>query len=621
MIDSNLSINILENQALNDVNKLILPTKSTQQASQQLTDLKSSLNVEDKILQNEVEELKSSVGKGERAKPNLIGQCSLNVNVNETFNTLKELVDAKQAIKPVHSEMNLVTQETLQLHEIVKNENLNRLVLEKDRIENKASSDLVVSMRSTVCTEQMIQEKEEKFIEHEKPEAKNATKDLIVNQEAINIGQNLSLLKGEDLKLLKGHQTKNAIKKLEVGHRSLSVDLKLADEKEGVFEKLKIDKFEGKLEIKPEEAICVELAIVQQKERDLKQLDKDLSKASTDLISSTPMTVSQIAIFEKENQPLEQPKLNLSNATASLNNLNALTIEQVNQQLSTGKLKSKKEKPCVATLKSTKKKLAIKGANLQLEQERPFEKELINEEKCDLKQIQQTSICSSQTQFLENEEICKIEKPKKLSAKLYLSESRQQSIQIAKADQFDTSECLEIETIDNKNANLNIDHLTSLQINEKTLLEKEKSFELGELQTKQASDRKLINLQQSIQVEDVQLIDHLRQVESEKINGEKASVKLIDQQALIKKDVLPLYSDKEFEEKIDGSKVKSDFINQQCIQISMNQGSEKEISLKIKKPKKHKLYPIQFAEQICLSKTTSLCNQYEGVRKEGKCIF
>lgn len=618
-MDSNLSVNIFENQPLNGLDKFEIQKEQTKKANPILDDLKSSLNVEDKILQNQVEEFKCIPDKGKRAKPKLIGQsCSLNIDFNETINTLSELVVAKQEVKPAHSEMNLVPQETLLLHEIVNDENLSKLVLESD-VKNKANCDLVASMRNAIHLEQTIQEKEQQFTDI-KPDKKKASQNLIM-QEAVNIGENLALQKGEDLKSQELAPYKNAIKKMEIGQRSLSVvDLNKASEKEGFFEE-KVDLCKGKLDIRAEEAIYVQLTSSHQKEQDLELIKHDFNKASTDLILATTMNISEMNILEKENK-CRRTKSKSSNATKSLENLSALTIEQVNYQLSTGKLKDKKEKPCKATRKAIEKKVAVKDTNLQLELEHSFINDLINEEKCDLQQISQSSLCSSQAQILENESIYKIEKPKKSKALRDLSEHRQQSIQINKVNYLDTSKPLDIKSSEIKMADINVGkHNVGLQISEKISLESEKLFKEKKLQLQNAQDTNLFYLKQGLQVNEVNLTDHLKQVQIDEITAGKAHVKLIDKEALIKKDVLALDSGKEFEETIDRNKASSAFINQQSLQVFENRDNEKELLFRAEKPLKHKLYPKQFADQIGLVESTLLVNEYEGVQRNGKLLI
>lgn len=613
-IDSKLSVNIQENQILNELDKLILDSRKVEKANQVLTELKSSFHVEDRILQNQTTDLKSERWKDERAKPDLIGQCSLNVDFNETINTLNELVDSKK-IKPVQSEMNLVTQETLQLHEIVKDENLSKLTLEKNAFENKASSDLV-TMRSALCSKQTAQEKEKGFLQDLKPDIKTATQDLILI-EAINVGQNQTLQEEEGLNLKDLNESKNATKKLEMGHRSLSIDFKIADEKEGLLENEKLNLFKGNLNIEQEQAICVRSISSQQNEQNLEQEKLEFENATSNIISTRMVNINQILSFEKEDQ-MKKSDQELSNAKKSIENLNALMVQQINPQFSTGKLKSKKEQPCKANLKSSKQKIARKDVNQQLEHEEIFEKELINKEKCDFKRIKQKSICALQNQILESESLYENERPKKSIASRDLSEQRQQSILINKSDQLDTSENLDMKTIDIKKASFNLDQEVSLQVIQGTLLESEKTFKLNKLETKQAIDKKIIELKQGIQVKDIQLMDNLKQVEMDKISDAKANFKLIDQQAIIKKDVLTFQSSKDFKHEVEENQIKFDYVSQKSLQISEDRGSEKESSFDTKKPKMKKIYPIQFAEQIKLGESTSISNEYHGVQEKGK---
>ena len=618
-MDSNLSVNIAENQPLNDLDKLIIQENPFKQANLILTDLSSSINVEDKMIQNQVEEMESKLDKGEKAKPNLIGQCSLNVDFNQTFNTLNELSGIKK-LKPAQSEINLVLQQdtVLQLHEIVNDENLSDLKLEqKNLIETKASSGLVFTMRSATCTQTTTQEKEDLLIKDQKPDLKNANQDLIT-QESINIQQNLSLMKSEDLELKKLEASKIATQNLEAGYKSLSIDEKLTQEKEGTFLKEKINEFKGGLSLKSEEAICVQTTTLHDKENELKQFEKELNKATAELITSKTMNMSEISILEKEEKYL-QLKPELSSATKSLDNLNALTIEQINQQFSAGKLKIKKEKPSKATINTAKKKIATKEDNLKLETEQQFETELRKEQNCDVTQIGQNTVCSSENQILENEKVCEIEKPKKLKAKRDLSENRQQSIQMNEIHEFDSAQNLDTKLMNIKNANVNVDQQnTLLQINQKTPLELAKQFKEDKKETQIATDSKLINLQIGLQVNEIQLIDHLNKVDLDIKKDAKADVSLINQQALSGKDVLTLDSSKEFIEKIDTGKIKQNFIDKHSLQITESKSNEKESILDTKQPKKEKLKSIQSVEQINLVEITSMITELSSVQEKGK---
>ena len=609
-----MSVNIQENQPLNDLDRLILESKPTKQASQALADLMSSLNVEDRVLQSQVEDLKPSSTETKKAKPNLIGQCSLNVDFNETINTLNELVESKK-MRPAQSEMNLVAQESLQLHEIVKDESLRKLVLEKGLAESKADGGLV-SISSAVCEQQTTTEREEQFVGDSKPDLKNATKDLIC-QEAINVGHNLSLQKGQTL-TPKLEQAKNAARKLESGCKSINVDLKQVIEKEELFERQTANVSRGTLDIKPEEALCVQSTSHHYKEQKLEQLETDLSKASASLVASAPVCVSQTAHLEKEQAQLEQPKLDLSNASKSIENLTAISVEQVNAQLGTGKLKSKKEKPCSAILKSTKKKLALTNTNLHLEHTQPLRKETVVQEKGDLKQISQTSICSSKNQILENESVCKITSPEKFRANRELSESRQQSVQISGVDRLDTSGSLQIEKQDRKTAALNLSPESGVEVCEKISLESEQRFELDKLIAKKASDSKIIDLKSGFQVQDVRTLENLEKIETDTFSNVKANVDLINKHALVGKDVLPLQSSEEFKTTTQESKAKPGYVNQQSLQVQESRESEREELFETKKPKKQRLFPTQSAQQVGLVGSTSMANEYQGVQKTGK---
>lgn len=608
-----MSVNIQENQPLNDLDQLVIESKPTRQASQALADLRSSLNVEDRVLQNQVEELKPSPTEGKNAKPNLVGQCSLNVDFNETINTLGELAERKK-MRPAQSEMNLVTQESLQLHEVVRDESLRKLVLETGLAESRADGALV-SMSGALCEEQTTTEKEQQFVGDSKPDLKNATKDLIC-QEALNVAQSLSLQEGQALSTEK-LDTKSATRKLESGSRSIIVDLKQVNEKEELFERETLSVSQGRLDIKPEEALCVQSTICHSKEQKLEQSETDLSKAATSLITSAPVCVSQTAHLEKERAQVEQVSFELSNASQSLTNLNEITVQQVDHQLSTGKLKIKKERPCTATLKSTKKKLAVKDAHLHLEHPQPFSKETISAEKCDLQQISQTSVCSSQTQFLENAPVCRLTKSEQSHARRDLSESRQQSIQIAGVDRLDTSGNLEVGKPDQRTATMAIGPETGLQVSEKLPLESERLFELEALASKKASDSKIVQLKSGFQVRDVQLMENLEKIDVDRADNVKANMELISKQALVGKDVLPLQTSEAFQETIQGSRAKPGYVHQQSLQVQESREGEKESTFKTKTPKKQRLYPIQSAEQISLVESTSMANEYQGVQKTG----
>lgn len=609
-----MSVNIQENQPLNDLDRLIIDSKPTKQASQALTDLRSSLNVEDRVLQNQVEELKPSSTEGRKAKPNLIGQCSLNVGFNETINTLNELVDAKK-IRPAQSEMNLVTRESLQLHEVVKDESLRTLVLETGLAESKADG-VLVSMSGAVCEEQTTTEKEQQFAGDSKRDLRNATKELIC-QEAIHVAQSLSLQEGESLKT-KRLETKSAARKLESASRSINVDLKQVNEKEELFERPALSVSSGTLGIKPEEALCVQSTNYHYKEQKLEQPETDLSKAATSLIPTAPLCVSQTAHLEKERTQIEKLSFELSNASKSLTNLNELTVQQVDHQIETGKLKIKKERPCNATLKSTKKKLALKGSHLHLEHPQPFSKETISQEKCDLKQISQRSVCATQNQILEDAPVCKTTKPEQSQAKRDLSESRQQSIQIVGVDRLDSSDILEIGKQDGRTATLAVNPETSLQVCEKLPLESERLLELEALSSRKASDSKIVDLKTGFQIKDVQLMENLEKIDADKIDNVRANVDFINEHALVGKDVLPLQSSGEFQVTIKGSNVKPAFVSQQSLQVQESRESEKESLFKTKKPKKQRLYPTQSAQQIGLVGSTSMANEYQGVQKTGE---
>lgn len=609
-----MSVNIQENQPLNGLDQLILESHSTKTASQALGDLRSSLNVEDRVPQNEVEQLKPSSTESKKARPNLMGQCSLNVDFNETINTLNELVDFEKR-RPVQSEINLVTRESLQLHEIVGDESLRKLVLPTSLAEGRADGGLV-SMSSALCEEQMTTEKENQFIGDSKPDLKSASKALIC-QEAINVGHNLSLQKGEALAPRKLEQLKNAAKQLEGGCKSINVDLKQAIEKADLFEQPTVSVSKGTLNIRPEEAVCIQSTSQHYKEQKLEHPETDLSNASASLIASSPVCISETAQLEKENIRLEQPKLDLSVASKSLENLTAISVEQVNAQLGPGKLKSKKEKPCNATLKSTKKKLVLKNTIQQLEHTQPLTSETISQARGDLKAIGQTTVCSSQNQILENESVCKITKPEKSRANRDLSESRQQSIQISGVNQLDTSGSLEIDKQDKKTATLSINPDTGVQVCEKVPLESESRFEPEKISARTASDSKRIDTKLEFQIKDVRPLEHLEKLETDQANKVTANVDLINRNALVGKDVLPLQSSEEFRTTTSESRAKPGYVDQRSLQVQESKENEKEALFKTKKPQKQRLFPTQSAQQVGLIESTSMTNEYQGVQKTG----
>lgn len=616
-MDSNLSVNIEENQPVNNLNKFKTKEETTKKATLILSDLQSSLNIEDKLIHNQVEKLKSTKDRDEKAKPNLIGQCSLNVDFNQTFNTLNKLIRAEKAV-PAHSEMNLVErQDSFQLHEVVNDENLGNLD-KKELIETIANSDLAFIMRSATCLQPIIQEKEADLNLDHKIDARRANQNL-VSQESIAIEQKLLLQKSEKLKDLKLENAKTAMQNLEIGQIAVNVDQKIIDEKEEIISKEKINESKGSLIFeKPKRAISVQSLNLHFKEENLKQIDRNSEKASTILISSKLANINQVPTLEKEKKYLEK-KIETSNATTSLNDLNALTVFQVNPQFKTGKLKLEKEISSKATVSSTKKKIAVKNTNLKLEAEETIQMEIKDRNICNVTQIDKITTSSTQNVALESEKKFEADNHKKLKAKRDLSENRQLCAQINQLEQLDTSENLNNKLPEKKKANLKIDQQNGvLQVNQKTPLELEKKFESEEVKTKNAKDKKVISLKQGLEMSNIQENYHLDQLKIEDKIDVKAETQLVPQKMLTRENILALDCAESFEDKTISKRIKSNYINQYSLEVEENQCDEKESILNTEKLRQKNLHPTHSIEELNLIEPTSTVIEYQKVQEKGK---